>query len=137
MITRHSCSMEDGHNVVPHVRVAAGKVTMLEMSYEWKGVRGKVPQISMDLVADLSHEKTYLVAVYQNAAGERQVITDSITVRPGQAAVESSADFVLYSQGWERCFLAFQVFLPPGLIGPVEDENTTTQVFEFVPRSNV
>jgi hypothetical protein len=127
--------MEEGHNVVPHVRVAAGRVTMLEMEYEWKGVRGTVPQISMDLVADLSHEVVCLAAVYQNAAGDRQVVTDSRTVRPGQTAVESSADFILDSQGWERCFMAFQVFIPPGLTGPVEDENSFTQVFEFVPRS--
>jgi len=129
--------MEPGYNVVPHVRVAAGKATMLEMEYEWAGARGKCPQLTLDLVADLSDEKVYLAGVYQNASGERQVVTDSRAVRPGQAAADSSADSVLESQGWVRCFMAFQIFLPPGLTGPVEDENTTTQVFEFVPRSNV
>jgi hypothetical protein len=135
MMTRHSCSMETGHSVTPYVRVAAGKATLLEMEYEWGGVKGTVPQVVMDLVSDPADEMVYLVGVYQNAAGERQAVVDSRAVRPGQAAAESSADSVMAAQGWDRCFVAFQTFVPPGLAGPVEEESSATQIFEFVSRS--
>ena len=127
--------MGEGFSVVPHVRVASGKATLLEMSYEWGGVKGTVPQVVMDLVPDPADQTVYLVAVYQNAAGERRVVTDSSKVRPGQTAADGSADSVMGSQGWDRCFIAFQTFLPPGLSGPAEDENSVTQVFEFVSGS--
>jgi len=136
MMTRHSCSMKEGFSVVPYVRVAAGKATLLEMSYEWDGVKGTVPQIVVNLVSDSADQMVYLVGVYQNAAGERQVVTDARAVHPGQAAAESSADSAMASQGWDRCFVAFQTFVPPGLMGPVEEENSVTQVFEFTSRSS-
>jgi len=136
MVTRHSCSMGEGFSVVPYVRVAAGKATLLEMGYEWNGVKGTVPQIVMDLVSDPADQMVYLVGVYQNAAGERQVVTDARAVRQGQTAADSSADSAMASQGWDRCFVAFQTFVSPGLTGPVEEESSVTQVFEFTSRSS-
>jgi hypothetical protein len=127
--------MTAGFSVVPYVRVAAGKATLLEMGYEWEGVKGTIPQIVIDLVSSPSDETAHLIGVYQNAAGERQVVTDSGPVRPGQTAAESSADSAMASQGWNRCFVAFQTFVLPGLTVPVEEETSVTQVFEFVSRS--
>lgn len=133
MLTRHQTTFKHGHSVVPHVRVAAGKATLLEMAYEWDGVKGVIPLVALDLTADLADDKVYLVAVYRNSAGERRVVTDSRVVKPGPAG-ESSADAILHAQGWERCFLVFQTFVPAGLTGPVEEENSMTQVFEHVSR---
>lgn len=139
MLTRHATVFPSGHNVVPQVRVAAGKATLLELEYEWAGVKGKIPLVSFDLSADLGKEKSYIVAVYENA-GERKVVLDSRSVDPAQsipASAGESADAVLASQGWTRCFLIFQTFVPPGLMGVVEEENTNTQVFEHVSRPDV
>lgn len=134
MLTRHQTTHPAGHNVVPQVRVAAGNVTLLEMEYEWSGVKGVVPRVDMDVTSDLAEEKVYLVGVYQDGQGARRVATDSRVVRPGQATAESSADSILESQGWHRCFLVFQAFIHPGVVGPVEDANCTIQVFEHLSR---
>lgn len=134
MLTRHSTTHPAGHSVVPQVRVAAGRATLLEMEYEWLGVKGVVPRVDLDVTSDLAEEKVYLVGVYQDGQGGRRVATDSRVVRPGQAAAESSADAILESQGWTRCFLVFQVFVLPGVVGPVEDANCIIQVFEHTSR---
>lgn len=134
MLTRHSTTHLSGHNVVPQVRVAAGRATLLEMEYEWLGVKGVIPRIDLDITSDLAEVKAYLVGVYQDGQGNRRVATDARIVRPGQTAVESSADAILESQGWNRCFLIFQLFVHPGVIGPVEDVNCVTQVFEHLSR---
>lgn len=138
MIQRSASVFERGYNVVPHVRVSMGKVTMLEMAYEWEGVKGTVPELTLDLSTDPSHEKVFLASVYRNSAGERRVVTDSkvvdLSVAP-MARVADSADAILGSEGWVRLFMIFQVCVPPGLMGIVEEENTLVQVFEFTSRS--
>jgi hypothetical protein len=136
MITRHTVVHEGGYNVIPHVRVAAGKATLLALDYEWAGVRGKIPELSVDLLADLGLEKAHVVGVYEKD-GERKVVVDSRAIDMSQSAMArsgDSADAILGAQGWTRCFLLFQTFIPPGLTGVVEDENTTTQVFEHTSR---
>lgn len=138
MQTRHVTTFSDGHSVVPRIRVALGKVQLLELEYVWEGVKGTIPELSMDLAADPLLEKVYLAAVYQNASGQRQVVIDSSTVdmtASAESRVNGSPDTVLASGGWNRLFTIFQVFVPPGMIGSAEDENTTAQVFEFNSRS--
>ncbi len=133
MITRHICNFPKDHNASPRVRVAMNKVTMLEMTYTWEGVSGTVPELSMDLSSDPSHEKVFLAAVYRKG-DQRRVVVDSRALdmsQGGAALAASSADSALAAEGWDRLFLIFQVFVPAGLMGSAEDENTTTQVFEY------
>ena len=137
MMTRHATVFPGGCNVVPYVRVAAGKAMLLELAYEWAGVKGTVPQVSVDLSADLKFEKVFIVGVYQNAVGERKVAVDSKVIDTSKSIpvqASESADAILEFQGWSRCFLIFQVFVPPGLTGVVEEENTVTHVFEHTSR---
>lgn len=135
MMTRTTITYESGHSVVPYVRVAAGKATLLELNYVWEGTAGKIPGVVMDLASDAVDEKAYMAAVYQGPSGERKVVLDSGPVTPGLAASSSSADSVLAAEGWARCFLIFQVFVPAGLQGSVEEDNSIVQVFEFASRS--
>lgn len=141
MLTKHRTELSGVYDVSPKVRVGAGKVQLLEMEYFWDGKRGTVPELTIDLTSDLSHEKVHLAAVYQNAAGERRVVVDAKTIDLSSAPLAraaDSADALLDSQGWSRLFLVFQAFVPPGLTGLVDDSNTSVQVFEYASRpSNV
>lgn len=125
------------YDVAPKVRVAAGKAHLLEMEYVWDGRRGTVPEVVMDLSSDIAHEKVHLAAVYQNGSGDRRVVVDAKAIdmsQPPLARVAESADALLESQGWSRLFLIFQVFVPPGQTGLIDDSNTTSQVFEYASR---
>lgn len=138
MITRHSTLYEKGRKVFPRVRVSAGKVVLLDLEYEWDGMPGVVPSLSMDLSSDLACEKVYMAAVYQNAEGERRVVLDSAVIDSSVGPAErmgQSADSVMEAGGWKRLFMIFQVVVPPAVMGLVEDENAVVQVFEADSRS--
>jgi hypothetical protein len=137
MLTKHRVEISGSYDVIPKVRVAAGKVQLLEMEYVWDGVRGTVPEVVIDLASDLAHEKVHLAVVYQSATGERKVVVDSKPIDtsvPPLARVAESADALLEAQGWKRLFMIFQVFVPPGQTGLIDDSNAVAQVFEYVSR---
>lgn len=137
MISRHPTQLDKGFSVVPRVRVALGRVTMLEMKYSWEGKEGVVPELSMELSMDPSLEKLFFAGVYQHSSGERRVVIDNVAVDMNaspQSRIASSTDSMLASGEWQRLFTMFQVSVPPGTMGSIEDENTSTHVFEYSSR---